>query len=448
MEFHAFKDMVIARAEELGLAEYELYYQSSGSTVVKIFQHQIDQFAASEEGGVCFRCIVNGKMGYASTEALDPQQAVAIVDRAVDNAQALESEEQVFLCPGGMSYRDPGLQVYDLPATEELIAAALDTQEKLYRADPAVVDGSDTRGISESSRIAIYNSKGLDLSYENNVCAIMTEAVVEKQGEKSNEYAFKLGKLDTIDTGALAEKAVSQALSKLNAQVAPTGNYPVVFSPEAMSSLLNVFSSIFSSEAAQKGLSRLAGKEGQMIAAPMVTLVDDPFHRENPMPIHFDAEGSPTCRKNIIEKGRLNTLLYNLKTAAVAGKTTTGNASKAAYDAPIGLRPFTMYLAGGELTGEALLEKAGEGVYITQLQGLHAGASPVTGDFSLQSEGFMIEKGKKTTPVKGFTVAGNFYELLRSIAALGSDVQLPRALGMTAFGAPTTMVEGLSVAGK
>lgn len=448
MDFNIFKNMVIARAEALGIAEYELYYQSSGSAMVKVFQHQVDQFSASEEGGVCFRCIVNGKMGYASTEDLSAAQAAGIVDRAADNALVLESEEAVFLGEGGQSYEPLVVEKYDLPTTEELIAAALDTQNKLYDTDPAVVDGSETRSVSESSRIAICNSKGLDLSYENNAVIVMTEAVVERQEEKVNEFAFKVGRLDTIDTAALAKKAVSDALSKLGADVAPTGNYPVVFSPEAMSSLLNVFSSVFSSEAAQKGLSRLADKEGQIIAAEIVTLVDDPFHKDNPMPIHFDAEGSPTHRQNIIEKGVLKTLLYNLKTAAVAGKKTTGNASKAGYDAPIGLRPFTMYLAGGDITEEALLKKAGNGVFINELQGLHAGASPVTGDFSLQSAGFLIENGVKTTPVKGFTVAGNFYDMLQNITALADNVELPRALGMTAFGAPTTLVEGLSVAGK
>ena len=448
MDFYAFKDIVIARAQELGIAEYELYYQSAGSAMVKVFQHQIDQFSASEEGGVCFRCIVNGKMGYASTEDLSPAQACAIVDRAADNAAALESEEPVFLGEGGQQYESLTLQMYDLPTTEELIAAALETQEKLYQADPAVVDGSETRAVSEHSRIAICNSKGLDLSYENNAAIVMTEAVVEQNGEKTNEFAFKVGELCGIDGDSLAKKAVTAALRKLGAQVAPTGNYPVVFSPEAMSSLLNVFSGVFSSEAAQKGLSRLAGKEGEIIASDIVTLVDDPFHKDNPMPIHFDAEGSPTRKKNIIENGVLKTLLYNLKTAAVAGKTTTGNASKSGYDAPIGLRPFTLYLAGGGLTEEQLLEKAGSGVYINELQGLHAGASAVTGDFSLQSGGFLIENGVKTTPVKGFTVAGNFFELLKNITAVADNVELPRALGMTAFGAPTTLVEGLSVAGK
>jgi PmbA protein len=215
-----------------------------------------------------------------------------------------------------------------------------------------------------------------------------------------------------------------------------------------MCSLLGVYSGIFSSEAAQKGLSKLANAEGEMIASEIVTLVDDPFHKDNPMPINFDAEGSPTHRKNIIENGKLCTLLYNLKTAALAGRQTTGNASKAGYDAPVAIRPFTMYLAGGELTEEALLQKAENGVYINSLSGLHAGANSVSGDFSLQSAGFLIEGGKKTTPVKSFTVAGNFFDLLKNIIAVANNTELPAAMGMTAFGAPSVLAGGLSIAGK
>jgi PmbA protein len=176
--------------------------------------------------------------------------------------------------------------------------------------------------------------------------------------------------------------------------------------------------------------------------------VDDPFHPENPEPINFDAEGSPTHCKKVIENGRLNTLLYNLKTAAVAGKKTTGNASKAGYDAAVGIRPFTMYLENGDLTVDELLARAEGGVVITELNGLHAGANPISGDFSLQSAGFMIKDGKKADYVKSFTVAGNFYDLLKNITALANDCHLPMAMGMTAFGSPTVLVEGLSVAGK
>ena len=447
MDFNGFKQAVIAKCEELGIAEYELYYEVGGSTEVDVFMHEVNEFKSSLDGGVCFRCIVDGKMGYASTQALSAEEAAAVVARAMDNAKTLEAEDMVFLGEGGQVYEPLERETYTLPTTEELIATTLKLQEALY-AKEGVVDGCQSEGIIGQNKIAIYNSKGLDLSYENTMSGVVTVAVVSNGTEMEDAFKIKLGKLDTIDIEELAEKAASEARRRLGGDVAPTGQYPVLFSPEAMSSLLQVFSGIFSSEAAQKGLSKFAGQEGAMIASELVTLVDDPFHKENPEPINFDAEGSPTHRKNVIEKGVLTTLLYNLKTAYKAGKKTTGNGAKSGYTASVGISPYTMYLAGGDMTEEELLKKAGNGVYITSLSGLHAGANPISGDFSLQSAGFMVENGEKTTYVKSFTVAGNFYELLRNVVALADNVTLPMPMGKTAFGAPTVWVDGLSVAGK
>ena len=448
MTFNEFKNHVIAACGEMGITEYELYYSASESTSVETFRHEINEFTASRDGGVCFRCIVNGKMGYASTEELSAQQAKAVVAKAADNAEVLESEEMVFLGEGGQEYEPLEIRPYELPGADKLISAALDTQEKLYAADPAVIDGCQSQGLVESSEIAIYNSKGLDLYYQNSVTGLVASAVVSDGKEMENSFELKLGKLEEIDVAALASKAAASAKAKLGGQVAPTGQYPVVFSPNAMCLLLGTYSGIFSSEAAQKGLSRLAEAEGETIASEIVTLVDDPFHKDNPMPINFDAEGSPTHKKNVIEKGKLCTLLYNLKTAAVAGKKTTGNASKAGYDGTVMVRPFTLYLENGSISEEELLQQVGNGVYITNLGGLHAGANPITGDFSLQSAGFMIEGGVKTTAVKSFTVAGNFYDLLKNITALANNCELPMAMGMTAFGSPSVRVDGLSIAGK
>lgn len=448
MNFESFKQAVIRAAEAAGITEYELYYQAAQSTSVSAYLHETNQFTASTEGGVCLRCIVNGKMGYASTEELSQEQAAALVARAADNAATLENDDPVFLGEGGQEYEPLQIKGYALPTTDELIKAVLDTQELVYAADKAVIDGSSTQGISERSEFAIFNSKGLDLHYANSVSGLVVAAVVSDGKEMANDYQIKLGDLKTLDRKSLADKAAREALRKLGGEVAPTGQYNVVFDPEAMADLLQVYSSIFSSETAQKGLSKLAGKEGEKIAADIVTIVDDPFHKDNPMPINFDAEGSPTHCKSVVENGVLNTLLYNLKTAALAGKKTTGNASKAGYSADVAVRPFTMYLKGGQISEEELLRKAGNGVYINSLGGLHAGANPITGDFSLQSAGFMIEDGKKTTAVKSFTVAGNFYELLKNITCVADNCTLPTAMGMTAFGAPSVLVKGLSIAGK
>ncbi len=448
MDYRACKEAIIRYAAEKGLTEYEIYYQAEESTSVSAFMHELNQFTGSVEGGLCFRCIVNGRMGYASTEELSEEQAKRVVDVAYENALALEADEPVFLVAGGQSYETIDREIYDLPKTEALIQKVLDTQEAIYAANPAVIDGSSTQGISIHMETDIFNSKGLDLHHEGNASGLIVAAVVSDGKEMENDYQIKLAKLDEIDSAELTKKAAEAAVKKLGGEVAPTGSCPVVFDPEAMSDLLSTYSSIFSSEAAQKGLSKLAGKEGQMIAAPIVSIVDDPFYKENPMPMPFDAEGSPTRRKHLVENGELKTLLYNLKTAAVAGKETTGNASKANYNSAVGIRPFTMYLAPGECTVDELVAKAGKGVFINSLGGLHAGADPVTGDFSLQSAGYLIEDGKLSTHVKSFTVAGNFFDLLKDIEAISDKVELPMATSSTAFGSPAALIKSLSIAGK
>ena len=448
MDFQRLKDAVIAQCAERGISEYELYYQYAESTTVGAFQQEINRFTGSVSGGVCFRCIVDGKMGYASTEDMDPDKAGSLVDRAVDNGSCLETVDPVFLGEGGQVYAQIQPKCCDLPTTEELLETVMKMQQAAYAADDRVIDGTTSQGISERSEIAIYNSKGLDLSYVNQTAGLICSAVVSEQGEMANDFGVRLGQLDTIDRAELAAAVATGALAKLGGEIVDTGVCPVVFSAKAMADLLKTFSGIFSSEAAQKGLSQLAQREGKVVASPLVTIVDDPFHPDNPMPIHFDAEGSPTYCKNIVENGVLKTLLYNLKTANVAGRKTTGNGSKSGYASSVAVRPFTMYLASGAFTPEQLLELAVDGVYIDQLEGLHAGANAVSGDFSLQSAGYRIVGGKKTAHIKGFTVAGNFYELLKKITAVANNSQLPMALGMTAFGAPDVLVDSLSIAGK
>lgn len=448
MDIQDFKEAVSARCRALGLTEYELYYQTAESTSVGVFQQEVDRFTGAVDGGVCFRCLIGGRMGYASTEALTREEAARIVEAAMDNAAALESVDPEFLGEGGQSYAAVDRDLYPLPTTQALIDTALDAQKRLYAADPRVVDGTSTQALSERMEIRIWNSKGLDLSYVNHVTGLVTMAVVSDGTQMANAAKISLGRLDTISRQTLAEATVEEALGKLGGEPAPTGRYPVVFSPKAMAALLQTYQGIFSARRAQKGLSKLAQAEGTLVASEAVTIVDDPFHPDSPSRMPFDGEGSPTRRKEVLGSGVLRTLLYDLQTANVAGKQTTGNAAKGSYKSAVGIRPFSMYLASGESSPEALLAQAGDGVYIDSVTGLHAGANAVSGDFSLQSEGYLIRGGEKTTHVKSFTVAGNFYQLLKDIVAVANDSRLQDPLGPTAFGAPTTLVQGLSIAGK
>ena len=448
MKYEEFKELVINEAKAQELEEYELYYSTSESVEISTFRHEINEFSASNEGGVCVRALSGGQMGYASTEELNAEEARAIVSRAVENAGVLESAEKVFLGEAGGVYEKPEKKEYALPGTDELIQTALESQKIAYAADPQVVDGTSSTVINIKQQVAIFNSRGLDLSCENAATAYFVVAVVSDGNEMNDSFEVKFGPLSELKTEELVGKAVEDAKKKLGAGVAPTGAYPVVFAPRAMAALLGTFASVFSAEAAQKGLSLLAGREGEAIAAPCVTLTDDPFYAESPVQLSFDAEGMPTSRKALIEDGTLKTLLHNLKTAAVAGVKTTGNASKSNYAASVGISPFTLVLKPGDLTEEELLAKAGNGVWIDMLQGMHAGANPISGDFSLQSGGFMIENGKKTEAVKAFTVAGNFFDLLKHVEALSDQAEFNGMSTDSAYASPAVLVSGLSIAGK
>ena len=147
------------------------------------------------------------------------------------------------------------------------------------------------------------------------------------------------------------------------APVAP-GKYDIILRNDAMASILGAFAGMFSADAAQKGLSPLAGREGEDIAAECVTLMDDPLYPINPSP--FDDEGTPSVAKAVIKDGKLETLLHNLKTAKKQGVETTGNASKPSYASPVGVAPHSMQIKPSDLTRGDLLKMADGGVFITE----------------------------------------------------------------------------------
>lgn len=207
-----------------------------------------------------------------------------------------------------------------------------------------------------------------------------------------------------------------------------------------------MFSSIFSAEAAQKGLSLLKGREGEAIASEAVTIVDDPHRPHSAASQSFDGEGVPTRKKNVVEKGVLQTLLHNLTTAAKQGVTTTGNAARG-YASAVGVAPTNFYIAPSQESVEAMLARMGEGFLITEVSGLHAGANQISGDFSLLAKGFAVRGGQKAEPVEQITVAGNFFAVLKDVVAVADDLAfgLP---GGSLVGSPTIWVKALSVAGK
>ena len=447
MNFDNLKKTVAKAAEEMGVKEYEIYYASSSEIYVGGLNKEINSFSSGEKGGICLRLINEGKMGYASTELMEECEIRELVVRALENAENTDK-----LCDGGLfegsaAYEDLRIKKYEPLGAAKLKSLALDIMEETYGASDKVTDGTEANAISASFSVAIANSKGLDLRNECGINVAVAQAVVSDKGETQADYAFASYDEKT-DIKAMAKETVDGALSLIGASLVETGKYDVIIDGKQMRSILSAFSPAFSAKNAQMGISLLKGKEGEKIASDIVTIVDDPQREGSTVGTTFDAEGVATRRKCVVEGGVLKTLLHNRETAKRAGCESTANASKPSYSSPVGISPYAFSIEAGTLSKEELYKKVGEGILVTELKGLHAGANAVTGDFSIESAGFMIRGGKLCEAVKSFTIAGNFFELLKNISALSDKVEYSVGGSITSFGSPSVLIPSMSIAGK
>ena len=446
MLFEQMKNALIAAANEAGIEQYEIYYQVGESISAETLKDEISAFASSVSGGICFRCIVDGKMGYASSELMSEDAMGELVKNAISNAACIDSDDEVFIFEGSPEYAKIDAEDVKLTDAVTVRDMALRLQKETYAQSEKVGDGTQSMAMSSVSEVRLYNSNGLALSNRTGMSGAYAAAVVRDGEEAQEAFDFSVG-TSFEEVKQTSANAVREALDKIGATVAPSGKQNVVFSGKQFRQFLAVFSSAFSAKSAQLGLSLLAGKEGEQIAAPFVTIIDDPMRKDSPIKTPFDGEGVATARRAVVENGVLKTMLYDLTTAKKAGVPSTGNGQKGSYASPVSIAPYNFGLMAGDCDLESLLSKAGEGIYITECKGFHAGANAVTGDFSIESAGFMIRDGKLAEPVKSFTIAGNFFELIKNIDTLGNEVHwgIP---GRTVFGSPDVLVREMSIAGK
>ncbi len=452
MEINSFIQKLFERAKEAGYEAAEAYYSTGEQFDVSVKGGEIVDYNVSSSMGLSFRALIGGKMGYASTQVLDDEAVDLLIDSVASNAALIESEDEQFIFAGSESY--PEMNIYN-PAIDEISAAekielAKELERKTLALDPAVKQVQMVQVVSMSGEKRIVNSKGLDVSFRDNAIGGATVGIA--MDPAAGKVAVGVGYQFTrnpeeLDWDAMAARAVMDAVEGLNASPVDSGAYPVVLRNDVAGSLLSCFDSVFSADMAQKGLSLLRGREGDMIASDVLTIVDDPLDTNALAATPFDAEGVAAVRREIVSAGRLNTLMHNLKTAKKQGVETTANASKPSYAAPVGIAPTNFYIQPSETSVDELYAKVGNGVLITDLDGLHSGANQISGDFSLGARGYRIVDGKLGEAVNQITVAGNFFELLKNITAVGSDLEFGFP-GASCIGAPSVLVSSLSIAGK
>ena len=437
-------DIFFKLAKEAGIDECELIVKESYSFGFSLFHSEIDQYEVNNGFAISARGLINGKAGSASCDAFNKEKASFLVNEIVQNAKVIEDDDPVFIYPGSPKYKKVNTYNRDLKNVleDQKINDALKLEKLVREADPRITEVSEVIYNENHSSFTIMNSKGLKLSQKNNDFYVYVGAVA-KQGEevKHNGAFFFDNDYSKLNVEEVAKEAVKNSIGQLGGEACESGSYPVVLDREVFASLINAYISSADAEEVQKKTSLFIGKLGQKVASKKVTIEDLPLNKSL-FARSFDNEGVATTNKAIIKNGLLQTYLYNLTTAAKDGVESTGNGFGSA--AKSGVSPVFLRLKPGKLTLEEMFEKVGNGVYITEINGLHAGLDSQTGNFSLQSNGYLIKDGKKDRPLDVITISGNLVKLFEGIVEVGNDSKT----FASAVNTPSVAIKKLSVGGK
>jgi PmbA protein len=332
--------------------------------------------------------------------------------------------------------------VYSLPGSDR-IDYARRAEKAALDFDPRIKNSEGGSFDAATGHKVLANSHGFVGEYKRSYCSVAAIPIAQTDdGAMQRDYWFSVARtLKKLESPEHVGKiAAERTLRRLNARKVKTANVPVVFDPMVSTSILEHIFEGINGDSVYRGASFLAGKLGEKIAGPNVTIIDDGTIPGGFGTSPFDGEGIPTRRTVVIENGVLKSYLLNTYTAKKLGLKTTANASRGLAGTP-GIGPGNYFLQAGPHSPKELIAGIKEGLYVTEFLG--HGANLVTGDYSRGASGLWISGGELTYPVEEITVAGNLKEMFFNINEIASDLEFRGSVA-----APTIRVDGLTVGGE
>jgi TldD protein len=250
-----------------------------------------------------------------------------------------------------------------------------------------------------------------------------------EKGKRSSGYAYKGGTLGyehyNLKLAAeLAEEAGRMAVAMLPAEDAPAGEYPIVMAKGECGTFFHeAIGHSLEGDGARKKTTCFWDKKGEMIATEIVSLADDGTIPGARGSINVDDEGTPGQKNILIRDGKCQGFLYDKLNAKLMNTKSTGSGRRESYQHYPTPRMTNTYLMAGKDDPEDILKSVKKGIYISQIGG--GNVSPTTGRFVFSvPEGYLIENGKITSPLKGIQLMGNGPEVLKNITMVGPDLEI------------------------
>jgi PmbA protein len=410
-----------------GAGTAEAYATETAKREVRAHRGEVESLSAATQRGIGIRAWIDRRLGYGFGTDLSPSGLAAIAARAVAAARVADADEfagppdALGEAPPLPGLSDSSLGEWPTPRVRDLAlaieAAALAHDERVVGVEQAVY-------VDSSERVAIAGSNGISGGFETTSCYGYAQALADTGAGRETGLGFGLARGPAgLDPVAIGREAGARATEMVGSRKPPSTTCPVVLDATVAASFVALLGKVLGADAVQRGRSPFAASLGDSIAADAFVLHDDGLDPEGFAAAPIDAEGLPRRRTALIAEGRLRSFLYDSYTARRGGTESTGNAGRSGYRAPPAVAASNLIVSAGALGFEDLLREAGEGVFVADVAGLHAGVNPVSGTFSVGASGRAIEGGELAHPLREFTIASDLVSMLQAVRAAGSTAR-------------------------
>lgn len=430
MELDAIAARALDAASSAGAEAAEAFVQDSHGRQIRVFDGEVESLTDSAERGLGVRTWIGGRVGYAYGTDLSDAGVTGIAADSAEAARVADPDE--FAAPPEANGATPpeiaGLADPSLAgwSTERKVELAQAVEAAARATDERITGVETTVYVDESARIALASSTGLSGETEVTSCYAYLQAIAAEGERKQTGMGFGMGRAPAaLDAEAIGREAAERAASLLGAAKPASRTCPVVLDETVAASFFGFIGGLLCADAVQRGRSPFAGRLGEEIASAALTITDDALDPEGLASAPFDGEGMPHSPLPLIAAGRLEAYLHDTYTANREGGETrsTASAERSSYRGAPSVSPSNLLVATGERSFDELLGEAGDGMYVTDVAGLHSGVNPVSGTFSVGATGRVIAGGQLAEAASEFTIASDLPAMLLAVKATGADAR-------------------------
>lgn len=436
-------DYVLSAAKRQG-AEADVIVRRNGSFSLKANQGKLDEYKVSSSQVLGVRIIKDARVATSYSESLTQPSLDLMLTNALQSARFAKQDQHQVISDLASNITTDIAEIAqaDTASVDDKIELALALEQGVVALPHA--SSSPYNGYSDSeTQLIIANTQGSLCQHFERSFGCYAYTLFEKEGKQSMAGNMSVGRrFDELKPAYCIEGGYQLARDLIDGAPVKTGQYPAIFHINALASLFSAFGSAFSGVSAMKGVTPLANKLSQPIASELLTLSDEAYMPNGMAIASFDSEGFAAQNNVLISNGVLNTLLHNSQTASYLGAVSTASAARSAQSS-LDVTARHKVIASGHSSASEV--QAGEYLELVDLQGVHSGADVVSGDFSFGASGFLCRDGQRVQPVRGITVAGNFYQMLLEIEAVGNNQGVNDS---HTFFAPDVRFARLSIGGK